>query len=145
MSSDNPWNRRKPRRDPDDDDRDRDRDDYDDDYDDRPRRRRRRRESTGSNGLAVAGLVLGILSLFGGLALTGVPAIILSVMAMQKPAGKGMAVVGLITGTLGTLATIAAVALLLPAVQKIRDAAGRAKDMNNLKGIGLAAQRHADA
>jgi hypothetical protein len=144
-STDRPWERRRDDDDPDRRERERGRD-RDDDYEDRPRRRRPydgRPPGSESNGLAVTGLVLGILGLCTG-CLTGVPAIVCSALALQRPAGRGMAITGLILGGIGTLMTVAAVFLLPMAVQKIREAASRQADSNNLKAITLSTLTHND-
>ena len=84
-------------------------DDDDDGYDDRPRRRRRRDEddddrprrrpvSQGASVLAILALVLGILSITGGCALTGIPAIICGVVARKSPGGGGFSLAGIILG-----------------------------------------------
>ena len=90
--------RRRKREDDEDDDRPRKRKrDEDDDYDhDHPRGR-----APESNGLATAGLILGILSFCGGVA--GIPAVICSLLALGKPTGRGLAITGLLLGGLGML------------------------------------------
>lgn len=55
------------------------------------------------NNLAIASLVLGILSIVGMGPLTGIPAIITGAMALKNPAGKGMATAGLIMGGISTV------------------------------------------
>lgn len=66
----------------------------------------------------------------------------------DRPAKKGGSglIIGLIVGgvvALGCCGTIG-VALLLPAVQKVREAGGRAKDTNNFKQIGVGVISHHD-
>ncbi len=62
-----------------------------------------------SNGLGIASLILGILSvtLFG--VLTGVPAIITGAMGLKNPASKGMSIAGIIMGAISIVFTILAV------------------------------------
>jgi len=118
-----------------DDDRPRRRDREDDDYDDdSPRRRGDRTSQPAGNGLAVASLILGILS-FCTSCLTGVPAIICGLIAMGKPTGRGMAITGLILGGLGTIA--GGVGSYF-AYMKVEGAKYRMKEANNMKQIGLA-------
>lgn len=76
--------------------------------------------ATGTNGLAIAALVVGILALLtfwtvlGGIVL-GIAGIILGVMGMSKAkqlngSGKGMAIGGLVTAALGLLLTVLMIA-----------------------------------
>ena len=56
-----------------------------------------------SNNLAIASLVLGILSLTGMSILTGIPAIITGVLGLKNPVNKGMSIAGIIMGGISTL------------------------------------------
>lgn len=118
-----------------------------DDYDEPPRRRDEfdRPPQPQGNGLAVAGLILGILSFFT-LCLTGIPAIICSAIAMGKPAGRGIAIAGLLLGMLGTVAGIGVgIWGYIKATESVGLAADRLRDQNNMKQIGIAFHSQHDA
>lgn len=58
------------------------------------------------NGLAIASLILGIVSLTGFGALTGIPAIITGVMSQKNPVNKGLGVAGLVMGIFSTVVSV---------------------------------------
>lgn len=123
-----------------------DRDDRDDDrYDDR----RDRRPEKASNGMAVAALVLGILSLLCAF-FAGIPAMICGFIGLSKAkktgVGKGMALTGLVLGGVGTVLVTAAMGYgLFFSVSKVKEAAGRQTTTNNMKQIGLGVLNYHDS
>lgn len=54
------------------------------------------------NNLAIASLVLGILSILGTGPIAGIPAIITGIMALKQPGSRSMALTGLILGSIAT-------------------------------------------
>ncbi len=129
-----------------------------DDDDDRPRRRRFEdddedddqppRADQKTSGKAVAALVLGLLSC----GITGLPAIILGIISLieinnsrGRLRGKGMAVAGLVLGGLSFLAAPVMFGLLIPAVQKVREAAGDVQSKKNLVQMAIAMHNFNDA
>jgi hypothetical protein len=97
-----------------------------------------------SNPFAVWALVLGIVSLLCGI-FSGIPAIILGALGMSRAKqlrgnGQGMSLAGIILGACSIGLTALSVLLLIPAVQKVRQAASNAMAQNNTMQIGIAMQ-----
>ena len=63
-------------------------------------------DQANTNNLAVASLILGILSITGIGALTGIPAIVTGALSLKNPASKGMGIAGLVMGIVATVITI---------------------------------------
>ncbi len=59
-----------------------------------------------TNGLAVASLILGILSLTGFSIFTGIPAIITGAIGLKNPTSRGFSIAGIIMGAISTILAI---------------------------------------
>ena len=92
-----------------------------------------------STGLAIASLVLGILATLSGIffigGLFGIAAIITGVIALQKKVGKGMSIAGIITGALGILGTLGAIAVIMLATVRIQSRAQDTQRKNDVTRI----------
>ncbi len=92
-----------------------------------------------STGLAIATLVLGILATLSGIffigGLFGIAAIITGVIALQKKVGKGMSIAGIITGALGILGTLGAIAVIMLATGGIQSRAQDTQRKNDVTRI----------
>lgn len=105
------------------------------------------------NGLAMTGMILGLVSIVLCLGpITAIPAVICSGIALSKinqgkATGQGMAIAGLVTGILGIVLVgiwLILAAMLLPALSKARAQARKVSCANNEKQIGLALFMYAE-
>ena len=107
------------------------------------------------SGLAVWSLILGLLSVFGCLFFSGIPAVICGHMALARKeragvkTGKGLAITGLVTGYFGTIMMPVIVAVLasiaLPAFSTVREKAKATQSLNHVRQIAIGLVMYANA
>jgi prepilin-type processing-associated H-X9-DG protein len=101
-----------------------------------------------SSGLAIAALVCGIVGLIvPGVGLVGLILGIIALAQRKTPAdpGKGMAIGGIVTGGLSLLCVPALlISILLPSLNRAREAANRIKCASNMRQIGLGLKLYAN-
>ena len=56
-----------------------------------------------SNLLAITSMILGIFSLIGASVVTGIPAIVVGIIALKRPGGRAMSISGIIMGSVSVL------------------------------------------
>ncbi len=66
-----------------------------------------------SNGLGIASLVLGILSITMFSIFTGIPAIVTGVMGLKQPESKGMSIAGIVMGGFSVLVALLALVFFI--------------------------------
>lgn len=70
--------------------------------------------SQSDNGLGIASMVLGTISLSGFGFLLGIPAIVLAIIALKKKAGnRGLSIAGLVTGIVSTVLSLLFLAFVI--------------------------------
>jgi prepilin-type processing-associated H-X9-DG protein len=111
--------------------------------------RRAPRAAGATSGKAIAAFICGLAS-FCLSALAGIPALILGVISLgdisrsrPRMGGRGLAIAGIILGVVGTLMS-GSLLLLIPAVQRIREASTRIQSAQNLKQLSLAMVNYSD-
>lgn len=101
-----------------------------------------------TSGWAKASLIFGLLSFCFSI-LAGIPAIIFGVIGLSQAnnsqgriGGQGLAIAGIITGSLGCLFLFIQIALLLPALQAVRESARRTQSAANLRQLSAGAMSY---
>ncbi len=103
-----------------------------------------------TSGLAIASLVLGILGFTCFSILTGIPALILGIISLGKinkssgaVTGKGMAIAGIVLGSLSILWLPIMAGFLVPTLMKARSAADEVRCQSNMRELSKLVQMYA--